>query len=83
MKRWNVFLESLATRGGTIAALLFINISIVFLMLYLVHRGEDKSAFAVAMTQVFGNFTGALLLALKGGDKPPSPEVQPKDVEKV
>lgn len=70
MTWWDRFLASLATRGGTIFALVSINVLIVLLMLLLVHIGREGSAFATAILQVFGNFTGALLLALKSGDSP-------------
>lgn len=72
MESWNKFLDSLATRGGAILLLFLANVGFICLMLYLMGKGYDKSAFAVAIGQTMGNFSGALLIGLKGGDKAPS-----------
>jgi len=63
------FLNSLATRGGAILILLILSGVSVGVTLHIIHHGEDSSMLAAGLVSTLGNFTGALLLALKGSSE--------------
>jgi hypothetical protein len=71
--RWTNFLNSLATRGGAIVILLALSGVWVGVTLHIIHHNEDSSMVAAGLVSTLGNFTGALLLALKGSSEPASP----------
>jgi len=77
MQRFQAFLNSLATRGGAILVLLILSLTGFAITLHIIHHGEDTSMVAAGLVTTLGNFTGALLLALKG-----SSESAPNDVAK-
>ena len=65
---WIQFVESLNSRGGTIALLFMCNLGLVVLMLHIMHTGNTTQA-ATAVIATFSNFTGGLLVALSSRDK--------------
>ena len=76
MSRWTAFLNSLATRGGAILILLGLTCLSVAVTLFVVWRGWDTSMVIGGLISSLGNFTGALLLGLKGSsDQTPPPMV--------
>ncbi len=84
MDRWNKFLSSLATRGGAIFVLLVLSGAGFAITLHIIHAGEDTSMVAAGLVTTLGNFTGALLLALKGSsESSATASVSPEGVTKV
>lgn len=73
MWNWTKFLNLLATRGGAIFILLLLSFVSIAVTLFVIWRGWDNSMVAAGLIASLGNFTGALLLALKGSSDPPSP----------
>jgi len=67
--RWQNFLNSLSTRGGAIFLLFVLSLIGFFITLHIVHHNEDQSMFAAGLIATVSNFTGALLLALKGSSE--------------
>jgi hypothetical protein len=66
---WTNFLNSLATRGGAIFILMVLSLTGFGITLHIIHHGEDSSMVAAGLVTTLGNFTGALLLALKGSSE--------------
>jgi hypothetical protein len=66
---WNNFLSTLATRGGAIFILLVLSLTGFGITLHIIHHGESDSMAAAGLITTVGNFTGALLLALKGSSE--------------
>jgi hypothetical protein len=69
MSRWQNFLNSLSTRGGAIFLLFLVCLTGIFVILHMIHHGEDGSMFAGVVISTFSSFSGALLLALKGSSE--------------
>lgn len=67
MKRWHIFLESLATRGGAIFVLIIANAALLAVVIYFAKHNELSGVIATLIGQTFGNFSGALLLGLRLG----------------
>ena len=66
---WTNFLNSLATRGGAIFLLFMINVIGTAVIMHLIHHNEAAGALGAVITTTFGNFSGALLIALKGSSE--------------
>jgi len=66
---WQDFAETLNSRGGTIALLFVATLLLGLAVMHVMHHGDDGQAAAI-LIGTFSNFTGALLLALTGRDKP-------------
>lgn len=69
MTKWANFLASLSTRGGAILILFVLSLVGFAITLHIIHHGEDTSMMAEGLVMTAGNFTGALLLALKGSSE--------------
>lgn len=70
MKTWQDFLNSLSTRGGAILILMILSLVGFGITLHIIHHTEDGNMmFAAGLITTVGNFTGALLLALKGSSE--------------
>lgn len=69
MSRWNSFLASLSTRGGAIFVLLVLSFTGFGITIHLIHHNEASGQIAAGLITTLGNFTGALLLALKGSSE--------------
>ena len=71
MKRWNDFLESLATGGGAILALMFFVVLFGFVSLHIMHHSAEFSdQMVTTFTGLLTGFAGALLGALTARSKP-------------
>jgi len=68
---WSELADSLNTRGGTIALLFVSCVGLFFGLMHVMHHGDSGQAAAVLIS-TFSAFTGALLIALTTGTKPPS-----------
>src|SRR4029077_17516729 len=73
MQTWQAWLNSLATRGGAILILLYLVMLGIGVTILAVHKGWDNSMIIGGMIASLGNFSGALLLALKGSSDPTPP----------
>jgi hypothetical protein len=69
MKWWEEFADTLNTRGGTIALLFMSCVGLFFGVMHVMHHGDTGQAAAVIIS-TFSGFTGALLVALTGKDRP-------------
>lgn len=79
MERWHIFLDSLASRGGAIFVLILANVALLGVIFYFAKHDELSAAIATLIGQTFGNFSGALLFALKsGGSDAKVPDGAPK-----
>ena len=64
--RLTSFLSALSTRGGAILILTILSVVGFGITLHIIHHNEDGSMLAAGLVSTVSNFTGALLLALKG-----------------
>ena len=73
--KWQYFLNSLATVGGNLFVLFICFVGMLGLVLYTLHDANSNVQIVATLTTTFGNFSGALLLCLKGRstDTNPSP----------
>ena len=76
MKRWNDFLESLATGGGAIVSLMFFVIIFGFVSLHIMWHKEYSEQMVTTFTGLLTGFAGALLGALTARSKPPNGATQ-------
>lgn len=67
--KWTNFLNSLATRGGAIFILMMLSLIGFGITIHIIHHGDDNNMIAAGLVTTLGNFTGALLLALKGSSE--------------
>lgn len=65
MLKWQNFLNSLATPGGNLFALLLCVAAFTALVVHILHHGDDERVVTVILS-TFSGFTSALLLALRG-----------------
>ena len=65
MNRWKDFLDSLASRGGTILILLLLVAFFALAVIHVMHAGE-KGEIATVLISTFSSITGALTVALTG-----------------
>ena len=70
MDGWTQFTETLGTRGGTIALLFVSCVGLFIGVIHVMHHGDAGQASSVIIS-TFSGFTGALLVALTTGAKPP------------
>lgn len=70
MKRWNDFLDSMATGGGAILALMFFVVLFGFVSLHVMHHPGYSEQMVTTFTGLLTGFAGALLGALTARSKP-------------
>lgn len=72
MKRWNDFLESLATGGGAIFCLMAFVVLFGCVSLHMLHHQGYSEQMVTTFTSLLTGFAGALLGALTARSKPPN-----------
>ena len=77
MRAWKEFLDSLATRGGTILILLVLCVLGAALVLHVMHHDPGNKELLIFATGFAGGFTSALTLALTAGTRLANGKSQP------